>query len=301
MSYHIVSIDAPQCSLTSKDGQLVCNDGQHIRQLPLEDVMAIVVTSFSAQIHSRLLVDAAQKGVALVLCDSFRPASLVLPANRSTDTLLSRAMVSLPAKSRSRFWSKTLDAKCRNQASLAQEWLPQDPATHKLLTRARSSSASKEPACAAMFWKIFARSLNQSTFRREPQDGQPLNALLNYGYAVLLSSVLQNLFAVGLDPTFGIGHLSRERATPLAYDLMEPFRPCVDRKVHDWFQHKNGQISAGVTEEYRRWIVPVLTDKIIYESARMSLHRAIEQVARGFRRSVLQNDVRLYKPWLRKI
>ena len=238
--------------------------------------------------------------MALVLCESFRPASLVLPANRSTDTLLSRAMVSLAAKSRARFWAKTLDAKCLNQAALALEWLPQDAASQKLLERARSASPSKEPACAAMFWKIFARMANQPEFRREPQDGQPLNSLLNYGYAVLLSAVLQNLFAVGLDPTFGIGHLSRERSTPLAYDLMEPFRPCVDRKVFDWFRHKNGYIQAGVTDEYRRWIVPVLTDKISYEGTRLPLHRAIEQMARGFRRAVLQNDVRLYKPWQRK-
>ena len=301
MSYHIVSIDSPQCSLTSKDGQLVCNDGQHIRQLPLEDVMAIVITSFSAQIHSQLLLDAAKKGVAFVLCESFRPASLVLPANRSTDTLLSRALVALPNKSRARFWEKTLDAKCLNQAALAQEWLPQNAATQKLLARARSASRSKESACAAMFWKIFARMANQPEFRREPQDGQPLNVLLNYGYAVLLSAVLQNLFAVGLDPTFGIGHLARERSTPLAYDLMEPFRPCVDSKVCDWIRHKPGHAITGVTDEYRRWIVPVLTDRINYEGCRLPLHRAIEQVARGFRRAVLQNDVRLYKPWQRKM
>lgn len=55
-----------------------------------------------------------------------------------------------------------------------------------------------------------------------------MNALLNYGYAVLLSTVLQKLFGVGLDPTFGIFHATREQATPLAYDLMEPFRPCVE-------------------------------------------------------------------------
>ena len=142
---------------------------------------------------------------------------------------------------------------------------------------------------------------DQPAFRREPQDGQPLNALLNYGYAVLLSSVLQNLFAVGLDPTFGIGHMSRERSTPLAYDLMEPFRPCVDKKVHGWFIQQKGHIQDGVTNEYRRWIVPVLTEPISHEGTRMQLKRAIEQVARGFRRAILQNDVRLYKPWQRKI
>ena len=301
MSYHIVSIDSPQCSLTSKDGQLVCHDGQHIRQLPLEDVMAIVITSFSAQIHSQLLLDAAKKGVAFILCDSFRPASLVLPANRSTDTLLSRALVSLTAKSRARFWAKTLDAKCTNQAALANEWMPHDAGSRRLQARALSASASKESACAAIFWRIFAQMTRQPGFRRNPKDGEPLNALLNYGYAVLLSAVLQKLFAVGLDPTFGIGHLSRERSTPLAYDLMEPFRPCVDQRVFDWFIHRRGDVKDGVTTEYRQWIVPVLLGKICYEGNRMQLQRAIEQVVRGFRRAILQNDVRIYKPWQRKI
>lgn len=40
------------------------------------------------------------------------------------------------------------------------------------------------------------------------------NSLLNYGYAVLLSTVLQKLFALGLDPTFGISHATRERQHP---------------------------------------------------------------------------------------
>ena len=48
-----------------------------------------------------------------------------------------------------------------------------------------------------------------------------MNDLRNYRYTVLLSTVLQKLFGVGLDPTFGISHVARERSTPLAYDLME--------------------------------------------------------------------------------
>jgi hypothetical protein len=47
------------------------------------------------------------------------------------------------------------------------------------------------------------------------------NGLLNSGYAVLLSTILQELFGVGLDPTFGVSHVPRERSNPPAYDLME--------------------------------------------------------------------------------
>ena len=92
MSYHIVSIDSPQCRLSCRDGQLTCRTpGAEERTLPLEDVASIIITSFSAEIHSHLLLEAARHGVSLILCESHKPASLVLPANRSTDTLLTRA------------------------------------------------------------------------------------------------------------------------------------------------------------------------------------------------------------------
>ena len=95
MSYHIVSIDSPQCSLSCRDGQLTCKTAEGERKLPLEDVASIIVTSFSASIHSELFLQAAKHGVALIICEAFKPVSLVLPANRSTDTILSRALLNL--------------------------------------------------------------------------------------------------------------------------------------------------------------------------------------------------------------
>ena len=88
MCYHIGSIDAPECLLSCKDGQLTCKSAKGNRQVPLEDVGAIIITSFSASIHSKLLLEAAKYGIGLVICENFKPASLVLPANRSTDALL---------------------------------------------------------------------------------------------------------------------------------------------------------------------------------------------------------------------
>ena len=122
MSYHIVSIDSPKCSLSCRDGQLICrSEGGEERKLPMEDIASIVITSFSANMHSNLLLEAARLGVSLVICKEFKPTSLLLPANRSTDTLLTRAQVALPEKIRSDLWKKTVDAKCQNQLALARK------------------------------------------------------------------------------------------------------------------------------------------------------------------------------------
>ncbi len=300
MSFHIVSIDSPQCSISCRDGQLVRKaPGEPDKSLPIEDIASIIITSFSASIHSQLFLEAAKHGVALIICEAFKPVSLVLPANRSTDTLLTRALLKLDEKTVARFWQATLDAKCRNQYSLAAHILPDDSALPALRDSAWGRKPHKEAICAKMFWQIFGRSQNDPDFSRDRGSGG-LNALLNYGYAVLLSTVLQKLFGVGLDPTFGISHVTRERSTPLAYDLMEPFRPCVDWRIVQWVRKHPGTETWDVSKEFRGWVTGFPLDQVEYLDLTLDVRGCIEGVVRGFRRAVLTGDTKHYKPWTPK-
>ncbi len=304
MSYHIVSIDSPNCSLSCRDGQLTCRTDEGEKRLPLEDVASIIITSFSAQIHSHLFLEAAKHGVSLIICEAFKPVSLVLPANRSTDTLLTRAQVDLPAKSKQRLWQITVDAKCANQSSLARELDP-EPARREILDAldrmAKGRNPHKEAACARHYWQLWSAALlpPSDTFTRE-RGGGGLNHLLNYGYAVLLSTMLQKLFAIGLDPTFGIHHAPRERSTPLAYDLMEPFRPCVDWRVAQWVRDRPERIGEGVTKDFRQWVTAFPLEKIEHLGFTIDVRSCVEAVVRSFRKALMQNQARLYKPWTPK-
>lgn len=299
MSYHIVSIDAPDCSLSCKDGQLTCKSAEGERSIPLEDVAALIITSFSATIHSKLLLEAAKSGVGLVICENFKPASLVLPANRASDTLLTRAQAYIPAQLKQRLWHKTIDAKCRNQYSLASELAPGDARLERLDLLSRSRARTKEAECAKLFWRIYADHVAETDdFRRQREGGGP-NPLLNYGYAVLLSTVLQNLFAVGLDPTFGISHVVRERSTPLAYDLMEPFRPCVDWRVAKWIRDHPGVENPEVSTEFRRWVTGFPLESVDWFELTLDVRGVIEGVTRSFRQAVTTGQSGPYRPWTR--
>jgi CRISPR-associated protein Cas1 len=61
--------------------------------------------------------------------------------------------------------------------------------------------------------------------RRPPRD--PVNALLSFGYALLVKECTVALMAEGLDPWWGFYHQPRHGRPALALDLMEPFRPLV--------------------------------------------------------------------------
>lgn len=66
--------------------------------------------------------------------------------------------------------------------------------------------------------------------RRPPKDR--FNALLSFGYAMLLKDVMNAILTVGLEPALGFYHQPRTQAPPLALDLMEIFRvPLVDMPI----------------------------------------------------------------------
>lgn len=76
--------------------------------------------------------------------------------------------------------------------------------------------------------------------RRSPISGSPrlavnpVNAILNYLYAILESEARLAAVALGLDPCLGVLHMDAPNRASLACDLMEPVRPQVDAFVLDW-------------------------------------------------------------------
>jgi CRISPR-associated protein Cas1 len=66
--------------------------------------------------------------------------------------------------------------------------------------------------------------------RRPPKDR--FNALLSFGYALVLKDVMNAILTVGLEGALGFYHQPRSQAAPLALDLLEIFRvPLVDMTV----------------------------------------------------------------------
>lgn len=94
-----------------------------------------------------------------------------------------------------------------------------------------------EGAAAARYFGAFSRLIKRDsdtknfTFdfttrnRRPPTD--PVNALLSYGYSLLVRTWTVTLTAVGFDAYRGFYHQPRYGRPALALDMMEPFRPLI--------------------------------------------------------------------------
>ena len=123
-------------------------------------------------------------------------------------------------------WQSIVCAKVVNQASVLR-WsgkTVQAATIFKMAERVRSGDPDNVEATAA---QRYFPALFGETFVRRNEDGR--NAALNYGYAILRGAVARTLAVYGFLPAFGIHHRSALNAFNLADDLMEPFRPLVDR------------------------------------------------------------------------
>ncbi len=59
----------------------------------------------------------------------------------------------------------------------------------------------------------------------------PVNAILNYAYAVLESKIRGEIISAGYDPSIGFLHTRSRDNSALVFDLMEPMRPAIDQDV----------------------------------------------------------------------
>jgi CRISPR-associated protein Cas1 len=137
--------------------------------------------------------------------------------------------------------------------------------------------------------------------RRPPKDR--FNALLSFGYAMLLKDVMNAILTVGLEPALGFYHQPRTQAPPLALDLMEIFRvPLVDMPVmasinrNQWdvnadFEVKGEQV--WLSQEGRRKFIT------LYERRKEeSWKHPVTQYSLTYRR-LIELEVRLLeKEWM---
>jgi CRISPR-associated protein Cas1 len=133
-----------------------------------------------------------------------------------------------PAPLKKRLWQQIVQAKILAQGATLAAVGAEAGGFRLLARKVRSGDPDNvEAEAARRYWPL----LLGNTFRRD-QDGDGLNGLLNYGYAVLRAATARAVMAAGLHPSLGLMHSNRGNALVLVDDLMEPFRPVVDRVVH---------------------------------------------------------------------
>ncbi len=128
----------------------------------------------------------------------------------------------------------------------------------KDIERVRGSLIGLEGSCSNLYWKGFGEIIKDDfefTDRsgRNAEDG--VNAMLNYGYAILEGDVHRAIHFAGLDPYGGYLHADRPGKPSLVLDLMEEFRQqVVDKNVMALVQKKMVSPDDFTIKEGRCWL-----------------------------------------------
>ena len=140
-----------------------------------------------------------------------------------------------------------------------------------------------EGRIATFYWNILAKIFNRvypefhfakrgsKSYSWNMNASDEVNALLNYGYAILESEIRKDINAVGLDPTVGFLHELAPSKTPLVYDIQELYRWLVDLSVLQLLEEKKlKKADFIVTENYHLRLKPA-TAKMLIEKIRLNM------------------------------
>lgn len=235
MIERIIDISDEPAKLTVWLEQLVIERGENKTTIPLAEIASVVVSNPQVTFSHPALSGIASKGASLIVCDEkHMPVGLLLPIHlHSTQTERIAKQANAPQPKRKRLWQQIIKAKVSAQAKLLQQLHGKDFGLSKMAEFVKSGDSDNiEGQASRIYWQnIFA----DTTFVRR-RDAEDQNRHLNYGYAVLRAITARAICAAGLHPSIGIHHHNRYDAFCLASDLMEPFRPIVDRSVAMWIK-----------------------------------------------------------------
>lgn len=229
---------------------------------PVEDIGVVVLDNKQITITSGALDALLENNCAIITCDKkSMPVGLMLPLyGNTTQNERFRHQIDASLPLRKQLWQQTIKAKIENQAAVLKICTSDKSKCMKVWAEEVNSGDTHnlEARAAAYYWKNLFKVKG---FTRD-REGIPPNNLLNYGYSILRAVVARGLVSSGLLPTLGIHHHNRYNAYCLADDIMEPYRPYVDKLVLDIISKGEDYSELTKTIKAKLLTIPVL-DTII--------------------------------------
>lgn len=269
-------VKLPEVEINDSIPEELKNQSQ--KTIPIEDIGVVILDNNRITITQGLIESLLDNNSALVTCDSSRmPVGLMLPlSGNKTQTERFRDQISASLPLKKQLWQQTIQAKIRNQAYVLSNKNNSIIDNMKVwATDVKSGDPDNYEARAAVYY--WANLFNEIEGFSRHREGIPPNNLLNYGYAILRAVVARSLVASGLLPTFGIHHRNKYNAYCLADDIMEPYRPFVDKMICGIVaENRNiGEITQDI--KFKLLNIPVLD--VVIDDQRSPLMVAVGQTS----------------------
>ncbi len=242
--------------------------------IPIEDLGYVVLENPQITITNGLLTKLVQNKTAVITCDKQHlPCSFLQPLvghSEQTERIRHQLNASLPLKKN--LWQQTVASKIENQASHLQHRGKNSLKLKRWANEVKSGDAQNHEAIAAAHY--FQHIFDLDGFSRN-QKGMSPNNLLNYGYAILRAVTARALVSSGMLPSVGIFHRNKYNAFCLADDIMEPYRPYVDKLVGELVD--SGEHTAELNTQLKSVLLAIPAMDVIIEGKKSPLMNAMSR------------------------
>lgn len=227
MSWRTIVI-SKRAKLDYQMGYMVVRTDE-ITKIHLGEIATVLIESTAVSLTTSLLSELSKKKIKVIFCDEKRnPSSELISYYGSHDTSNKvRKQIQWNQNIKESVWTEIVTEKIRKQKELL-EFLGKDESEllNGYLQEIHWKDETNREGHAA---KVYFNALFGLDFTRTADNH--INAALNYGYSIILSTFTREVTANGYITQLGLFHDNMFNQFNLASDLMEPFRPLVDIEV----------------------------------------------------------------------
>ena len=291
--------------------RLVVHKGEEtLAEHPLSRLRTITIAKPGVSLSGNALLACAARGIGVFICGySDEMAVAVSGAAAHAVAAVRRAQFAFAESDRaSDLCARILYGKIRNQRAVLcyfGKYAGKDAQTAESLNAAaqglkqmadalagevkaaapdwRNRIMGIEGQAAALYWSALSQvSLLPSVFPGRTGRGaqDPVNAALNYGYAILRSQIWHAILIAGLEPYVGVLHVDRPGKPSLALDLMEEYRPwVVDRTIIKMRSTLQGakELSPPIRKHIATAVLETFESRLPYHGKQLTLSSILQR------------------------
>ena len=253
------------CKLSYKNDYLVIRS-ETLEMIHLSEINILLIENGMVSITSYLINELINNKIKLIFCDEkHNPSGEVMPYYGSFNTskkILNQ--VKWDTSKKDMVWQQIVKHKIHNQAMLLRKLGIEG--YEKILEFEEcveiGDSTNREGHAAKVYFNLL---FGKSFIRGEENN---INSALNYGYAILLSTINKEIISKGYITQLGINHKSEFNQFNLTCDIMEPFRPLIDEIVYN-----NMNFEFDKKQKYK--LIDVLNNKVRIDKKEQYVGNAI--------------------------
>ena len=286
MSFRTVVI-TKQSKLNYKNRFLVVKQEDDEKYIHLSEIDTLIIDSISVSISTYLLKELSDNKINTIFCDEkHNPFGEIIPYySRHNSSKKLKEQISWKPKDKKVLWQVIIKNKIINQSRLLKKIKSK---SYKDLIKYSDEvyiddKTNREGHAA----KVYFNSLFGKDFVRHENDS--INSALNYGYAILLSTINKEIINNGFVTQLGIHHKSEFNEFNLTCDLMEPFRVIIDSFV---YYNKDRTFD----KQYKLDLINIFNNTYKYKNKKYILKDIIKIYAKNTLDSV--SNIKKYKEFI---